>query len=200
MVKYRIQQEEKAETQRHEQELLELWQNTIDAEEEADHLEVKLNLAHKIIDIHEKMKIMVGHSYTYTCMHTYIFMHILIHVLLHMLMHILIHRYSYKCSYICSYIQDIALTQAISSLQQALTDLEPLFFKARHQSTSISLSNTSTVNNDETLCSLRDMAQTVSSLRDIMIKISSQPLLSIEKTQMVRQLYTCSYILSCIYS
>ena len=109
MVKYRVQQEEKAETQRHEQELLELWQNTIDAEEEADHLEVKLNLAHKIINIHEKMKIMVGHTYTYTCIH--ILMHILIHTfinvpihqLIHHLIHMLIHiGYSSYASYFIS--------------------------------------------------------------------------------------------------
>jgi hypothetical protein len=96
MVKYRIQQEEKAETQRHEQELLELWQNTIDAEEEADHLEVKLNLAHKIIDIHEKMKIMVGDTNTYACIHTYI--HAYIHTYMHTYTHAYTHAYTHTCT------------------------------------------------------------------------------------------------------
>lgn len=58
LVKHKVRVEEGLETTRHEQELLELWQTTIDAEEEAEHLETKLQLAHRIIDIHGKMKAM----------------------------------------------------------------------------------------------------------------------------------------------
>ena len=58
LIRNKARVEEDLETSRHEQELLELWQTTVDAEEEADYLETKLQLAHRIIEIHEKMMAM----------------------------------------------------------------------------------------------------------------------------------------------
>ena len=135
LVKFRTQKEEKAETVRHEQELLELWQTTIDAEEEAEHLETKLQLAVRIIDVHEKMIEM-----------------------------------------------DQTLSKAKTSIQKALTEMEPLFFHTRNQTTSIALSNKNT---DNPGCTYADLTDALNRLKNMVTKISSQPLVSTETTEFV---------------